>query len=150
MERWESKMTAVECRVLSIGFVGEATQMMISGEYYTMQIGCFERIGWFMTLVAKVVHDKRIYPQGMNHDSFIVPSERDAGAQEHANNDIEGQDEEAAALQGEQALVDETSEEKEGECMLENENTIETITVDADDSGEIDDNFEGEGDEDGN
>ena len=43
MERWESKMTAGECHVLLIGFVGEAMQMVIETEYDVMQIGCFER-----------------------------------------------------------------------------------------------------------
>ena len=51
-----------------------------------------------MTLVANEVHDKRIHPQGMNPDSSAVPSARVAGAQEHANDDIEGQEEAAAVL----------------------------------------------------
>ena len=82
----------------------------------------------------------------MNPDSFTVPSERIAGAQEQGNDDIEDQDEEVAALQAEQALINDTTiEEQEVEYTLENENIIETITVeDADDSGEIDDNPDGD------
>jgi len=45
-----------------------------------------------MTLILKEAHDDRIHPQGVNRDSFTIPSERIAGAQGQANDEIEGQD----------------------------------------------------------
>ena len=68
--------------------------MVMEADYDAMQTGCFERTGCLVTLIANEVHDKRIHPQGMNPDSFNVPSERVAGAQEHENDDIEGHEEE--------------------------------------------------------
>jgi len=57
-------------------------------------------------------------------------------------------DDEAAAEQAEQVLIDETTIEGQDECVLENDNTIETITVeDSDDGEEIDDNPESDNDD---
>jgi len=71
-----------------------------------------------------------------------------AGDQAQANDDIDGQDDEAAVEQAEQVLIDETTIEEQDECVLENDNTIETITVEnSDDGEEIDDNPESDNDD---
>ena len=146
MERWEATMTAGERRILSIGFVADAMRMVMEAEYDAMRIGCFERTGCLMTLIPNEAHDNRIHPQGMNPNSFTIPSQRIAGAEEQANDDIEDQDEEAAAVQAEQGIIDEEGiEEEEIEYVLENDNTIEV--EDSDDGREIDDNPESANDD---
>ena len=71
-----------------------------------------------MTLIANNEYDRKINPQGMKIGSFSIPSERltvDVGEENVGNmNDIEGQGEEDAALQEEQALIDENNAEDEG------------------------------------
>ena len=43
MERWESKLTAGERRIISVGFVGQAMRKIMTPEYDKLQVGCFER-----------------------------------------------------------------------------------------------------------
>ena len=143
MERWESKLTAGERRILSIGFLGQAMRKIMTADYDDMRVGCFERTGCLMTLIANNEYDRKINPQGMKIGSFSIPSERltvDVGEENVGNmNDIEGQGEEDAALQEEQALIDENNAEDEGYFWMEDEPLVDN---DSDDGGEIDDNPE--------
>ena len=61
MEKWESKMTAGERRILSIGFLGKAMRKVMTQEYEAMRVGCFERTGCLLTLIANNEHDQRIF-----------------------------------------------------------------------------------------
>ena len=103
MEKWESKMTAGERRILSIGFLGKAMRKVMTQEYEAIRVGCFERTGCLLTLVANNEHDQRIKPQGMMTGSFTVPTQSVAvgGDNEDDENDIAVvQSAEEAALVG--------------------------------------------------
>ena len=76
MERWESKLTAGETQTISIGFVGQAKQKIMTAEYDNIQVGCFQRTECLMTLIANDEHNKKINPQGMKAGSFSIPAER--------------------------------------------------------------------------
>ena len=132
MERWESSLTAGERRIISVGFVGQAMRKVMSVDYDNMRVGCFERTGCLMTIIANEEHDKKIRPQGMDTRNFTVPSVRTPtmivdGANNDENENIVGQDEEAAALQEEQTCLAEQGDEEGGDYEL-------------DDGGQIDDN----------
>ena len=62
IERWESKMTAGERRILSIGFLDKAMWKVMTQEHETMRVGCFERTGCLLTFIANHEHDQRIKP----------------------------------------------------------------------------------------
>ena len=143
MERWESKLTAGEIQMISVGFVGQAVRKIMTADYDNMQVGYFQRIWRLMTLTENDEHDKKLCPQGMKAGSFSISSERvivDAGEDSVGNmNDIEGQGEENNTLQEEHALIDENSAEGDGYFWMENEQLVDN---DLDDGGEIDDNPE--------
>ena len=73
MEKWESKITAAERRILSIGFDGETMRKVMTQEYEAMRVRCFERTGCLLTLITNSGHDLRIKPQGMLLGSFTLP-----------------------------------------------------------------------------
>ena len=143
MERWESKLTAGERRIISVGFVGQAMRKIMTPEYDKLRVGCFERTGCLITLIANEEYDQKISPQGMNAGSFTVPSERVTANAGENNvgymNTLQGQDEEHAALLEVQAIIDEHSDEVDGNFEMENEQLSDE---DSDDGGEIDDNPE--------
>ena len=86
---------------------------------------------------------KRYPPQGMKAGSFKVPSERVTVNTGEDNvedtNTLQGQDEEHAALLEVQAIIDEHSDEVDGNFEMKNEQLSDE---DSDDGGEIDDNPE--------
>ena len=133
LKRWQSSLTAGERRIISVGFVGQAMRKVMSVDYDNMRVGCFERTGCLMTIIANEEHDKKIRPQGMDTRNFTVPSVRTPttmivdGANNDENENIVGQDEEAAALQEEQTCLAEQGDEEDGDYKL-------------DDGGQIDDN----------
>ena len=135
MTRWEGSLTASERRVLTTAFVGRAMASIMDNSRDNMCVGCFERTGLLLTMLATVEYDSKIKPQGMKIGSFKVPTERAAMAPAV---DPEPQDEEAAALAEEDAII----QEQEGdEFGIEQENDI--AARDEEDSGnEIDDNPE--------
>jgi len=59
MERWESKLTAGEKRVISVGFIGQGMRKIMATEYDKMRVGCFERTGCLMTIIPNNEHDKK-------------------------------------------------------------------------------------------
>ena len=143
MEKWESKMTAGERRILSIGVLGKAMRKVMTQEYEAMRVGCFERTGCLLTLIANNEHDQRIKPQGMMTGSFTVPTQSVAvgGDNEDDENDIVVQSAEEAALAEEQARIDDN--EDDGELEMENEgNNGDHDDHDSDNGEEIDDNPE--------
>ena len=79
----------------------------------------------------------------MNTGSFTVPSERVTANAGENNvgymNTLQGQDEEHAALLEVQAIIDEHSDEVDGNFEMENEQLSDE---DSDDGGKIDDNPE--------
>ena len=113
-------------------------------EYEAMRVGCFERTGCLLTLIANNEHDKRIKPQGMMAGSFTVPTQSVAvgGDNEDDDIDIVVQSAEEAALAEEQARIDDN--EDDGELEMENEGNNGDHDGhddhDSDNSEEIDDN----------
>ena len=96
MQKWETKMTASERRILVTDFVGKAMQDVTSPTYEGMRIGSFERTGCLITLLSNNFHDQ-IHPQGLKPESFTAPSEvRAMAVVEQA--ELEDQHERAAAL----------------------------------------------------
>ena len=59
MEEWESKMTASERRILISEFVGKAMRKVMTVEYEDVRVGCFERTGCLITLIANGEYDKK-------------------------------------------------------------------------------------------
>ena len=147
MERWESKLTAGERRIISIGFVGQAMRKIMTAKYDKLRVGCFERTGCLITLIANEEYDQKVSPQGMKAGSFKVPSERvtvNIGEDNvEDTNTLQGQDEEHAALLEVQAIIDEHNDEVGGDFEMENEHVSDE---DSDDGGEIDDNPESDHD----
>ena len=147
MERWESKLTAGERRIISIGFVGQAMRKIMTAKYDKLRVGCFERTGCLITLIANEEYDQKVSPQGMKAGSFKVPSERVTVNIVEDNventNTLQGQDEEHAALLEVQAIIDEHNDEVGGNFEMENEHVSDE---DSDNGGEIDDNPESDHD----
>ena len=134
-------MTAGERRILSIGFLGKAMRKVMTQEYEAIRVGCFERTGCLLTLVANNEHDQRIKPQGMMTGSFTVPTQSVAvgGDNEDDENDIVVQSvEEATLAEEQQAKIDDNEDDSE----LEIENEGNNGDHDSDNGEEIDDNPE--------
>ena len=112
-----------------------------------MQVGCFERTGCLLTLIANNEHNQRIKPQGMMTGSFTLPTQSVAvgGDNEDNENDIVVQSAvEGALVAEEQAKIDDN--EDDGELEMENEGNNgdqdDDDDHDSDISEEIDDNPE--------
>lgn len=60
LEKWEANMTAMERRILITNQVGDAMTYVMSEEQDHMRVGCFERTGCLITLLANEEHDKKI------------------------------------------------------------------------------------------
>ena len=111
-----------------------------------MQVGCFERTGCLLTLIANNEHNQRIKPQGMMTGSFTLPTQSVAvgGDNEDNENDIVVQSAVEEALAEEQAKIDDN--EDDGELEMENEGNNgdqdDDDDHDSDISEEIDDNPE--------
>ena len=106
-----------------------------------MQVGCFERTGCLLTLIANNEHDKRIKPQEMMAGSFAVPTQSVAvgGDNEDDENDIVVQSvEEATLAEEQQAKIDDNEDDSEFEIENEGNNGDH----DSDNGEEIDDNPE--------
>ena len=73
MERWESKLTAEERQIISMGFFGQAMRKIMTAEYDNMRVGCFQRTRCLTTPTANDEYDKKICPQGMKAGSFSIP-----------------------------------------------------------------------------
>ena len=129
MERWESKMTASERRVLTTIFISKSLKDIMSVEYDGMRIKSFERTGCLLTWLPNDVHDGKICPQGLVREMFQVPKVRTAVELEESNLP-EPMAPEQAAIAEEQVIIDEN--EGEGNLDLEEE----------DDGAIIDDNPE--------
>ena len=59
MEGWESKLTTGKRWIISVGFVGQAMRKIMTAKYDRLQVGCFERTGCIITLIANEEYDEK-------------------------------------------------------------------------------------------
>ena len=113
LEKWESNFTASERHILINQLVGKAMRYVMSADMDRMRVGCFERTGCLITMLATKELDAKIKPQGMAPGSFVVPREQVNDGEARNNNQVEyeGQHEEEAALEEEMRNIEEQEEE---------------------------------------
>ena len=70
--RWESKMSAMERRILVTHLVARAQEYMMQPEMDSQRISCFERTGCLITTQVCPERDKKISPQGLTVP-FVIP-----------------------------------------------------------------------------
>ena len=98
------------------------------------RIGCFERTGCLITMLATQEHDAKIKPQGMKVGKFKVPNMH-KNDQQVAQEEVyvpEPKSAEEAALEEEENNMKETQMIDDGTLFLDSD--------DSDDGDEIDDN----------
>ena len=106
MERWESKWTAAERRIMISKWVGNAMQFVMQPNNDSACIGAFERTGCLLTWIPNDTHDLKIRPQGMPVGKFSIPTQ--PRAEINSPQVVPApQNEEDAALREEQAIIDE-------------------------------------------
>jgi hypothetical protein len=77
LEKWETKMNAMERRVLVSYLTAEANDKMLTQQMDAVRIGCFERTGCLITHQVDAEKDKLIKPQGVTI-KFTIPTETPA------------------------------------------------------------------------
>ena len=70
--KWESKMSAMERRILVTHLVARAQEYMMQPEIDSQRISCFERTGCLITTQVCPERDKKISPQGLTVP-FVIP-----------------------------------------------------------------------------
>ena len=73
--KWEGKMSAGVCHILTTDLVGKANDYVMRDKMDKMNVGCFERAGMMITHTADRNLDDQICPQGMNKGDFQIPIE---------------------------------------------------------------------------
>jgi hypothetical protein len=108
MERWESKMTASERRIVTTQFIFIFKSMgdIMTQEYHAMRVRSFEKTGCSLTWLPNNQQDEKKLPRGMAKGMFQVQKVRKIV-------DLIGPDlpelmePEVAAIAEEQAIIDE-------------------------------------------
>ena len=110
LEKWESKMSASERRIVTTQFIGKAMNEVMSTENTEMRRRAFEKTGCLITWLPIATHDDKICPQGLEKGMFHVPTTRtlvDQGDTDSAQVPMEN---EQAGVIEEQVLIDENEE----------------------------------------
>ena len=140
MERWESKWTAAERRIMISKWVGNAMQFVMQPHNDSARIGAFERTGCLLTWIPNETYDLKIKPQGMPVGKFSIPTQSRASINVPQDVVPAPQNEEDAALGEELAIID---EQKNNEFTLVLNEESDEPDDDNDNGEEIDDNPNG-------
>ena len=135
MERWESKWTAAERRIMISKWVGNAMQFVMQPNNDSARIGEFERTGCLLTWLPNETHNLKIKPQGMPVGKFSIPTQSQAEINVPQDVLPAPQIEEDAAL-GEEVVIIEEQENNEFTLVLDEESDepeVDLATTNLDD-----------------
>ena len=117
LEKWKTKISASERRIVTTRFIGSAMIDVMANENNSMRIRAFEKNGCLLTWLPNAIHDEKICPQGLEKGTFRIPQE--IGVEVEVTYEIPvGVDPEEAGILEEQVIIDEG--EDDGNMFLEN------------------------------
>ena len=110
-------------------FLGKATRKVMTQEHEATRVGCFERTGFLLTLIASHEPEQSVKPQGMMTRSLTVPTQSVSVGGDNEDDGIGTlvQSSEEETLAEEQTRIDD--DEDDSELDVEIREAIEMMMI---------------------